>query len=44
MRRSQIGAGMICAVMFSKDTTTGETLCDPNNPIVPGADDLPWPP
>jgi elongation factor G len=30
----QIGAGMICAVMGLKDTTTGETLCDPNNPIV----------
>ncbi len=29
-----IGAGMICAVMGLKDTTTGETLCDPNNPIV----------
>ncbi|MFT3889117.1 MAG: elongation factor G [Arachnia sp.] len=30
----QIGAGMICAVMGLKDTTTGETLCDPTNPIV----------
>ena len=30
----QIGAGMICAVMGLKDTTTGETLCDPANPIV----------
>ncbi|WP_370585707.1 elongation factor G [Tessaracoccus sp. MC1627] len=30
----QIGAGMICAVMGLKDTTTGETLCDPGNPIV----------
>jgi len=29
-----IGAGMICAVMGLKDTTTGETLCDPANPIV----------
>ncbi|MDF1487003.1 elongation factor G [Tessaracoccus sp. HF-7] len=29
-----IGAGMICAVMGLKDTTTGETLCDPSNPIV----------
>ncbi|MBB1483773.1 elongation factor G [Tessaracoccus sp. MC1865] len=29
-----IGAGMICAVMGLKDTTTGETLCDPVNPIV----------
>ena len=25
-----IGAGMICAVMGLKDTTTGETLCDPS--------------
>ncbi len=29
-----IGAGMICAVMGLKDTTTGETLADPGNPIV----------
>ncbi len=29
-----IGAGMICAVMGLKDTTTGETLCDPANPII----------
>ena len=29
-----IGAGMICAVMGLKDTTTGDTLCDPQNPIV----------
>ncbi|SHJ38584.1 elongation factor G [Tessaracoccus bendigoensis DSM 12906] len=29
-----IGAGMICAVMGLKDTTTGETLCDPSSPIV----------
>ena len=29
-----IGAGMICAVMGLKDTTTGETLCDPAKPIV----------
>ncbi|MDO4413410.1 elongation factor G [Cutibacterium sp.] len=29
-----IGAGMICAVMGLKDTTTGETLCDPQNPII----------
>ena len=29
-----IGAGMICAVMGLKDTTTGETLCDPSNPII----------
>ena len=30
----EIGAGMICAVMGLKDTTTGETLCDPGNPII----------
>ena len=30
----QIGAGMICAVMGLKDTTTGETLCDPAAPII----------
>ena len=29
-----IGAGMICAVMGLKDTTTGETLCDPQRPII----------
>ena len=29
----QIGAGMICAVMGLKNTTTGDTLCDPTNPI-----------
>ena len=29
-----IGAGMICAVMGLKDTTTGETLCDQANPII----------
>ena len=30
----QIGPGMICAVMGLKNTTTGETLCDPANPII----------
>ena len=29
-----VGAGEIVAVMGLKDTTTGETLCDPANPIV----------
>ena len=29
-----VGAGDIVAVMGLKDTTTGETLCDPANPIV----------
>ncbi len=31
---SEIGAGMICAVMGLKDTTTGETLCDTQSPII----------
>ncbi|WP_203568637.1 elongation factor G [Aestuariimicrobium ganziense] len=31
---AEMGAGMICAVMGLKDTTTGETLCDPANPII----------
>ncbi len=31
---SEIGAGMICAVMGLKDTTTGETLSDPTAPII----------
>ena len=30
----EIGAGMICAVMGLKNTTTGDTLCDQANPIV----------
>ena len=30
----QIGPGMICAVMGLKNTTTGETLCDPANPVI----------
>ncbi|TAK70084.1 MAG: elongation factor G [Actinomycetota bacterium] len=31
---SAVGAGQIVAVMGLKDTTTGETLCDPANPVV----------
>ena len=31
---SSVGAGDIIAVMGLKDTTTGETLCDPSNPVV----------
>ena len=35
MRRStSVGAGHIVAVMGLKDTTTGDTLCDPANPVV----------
>ncbi|WP_296135710.1 elongation factor G [uncultured Tessaracoccus sp.] len=30
---AEIGAGMICAVMGLKNTTTGDTLCDQTNPI-----------
>ena len=29
-----VGAGEIVAVMGLKDTTTGETLCDPSSPVV----------
>ncbi len=29
-----VGPGQIVAVMGLKDTTTGETLCDPTNPVV----------
>lgn len=38
-----IGAGMIIAVMGLKDTTTGETLCDPANPVVLESMDFPAP-
>ena len=38
-----MGTGMICAVMGLKDTTTGETLCDPANPIVLESMDFPSP-
>ncbi len=31
---ASVGAGDIIAVMGLKDTTTGETLCDPSHPIV----------
>jgi elongation factor G len=30
----QVGAGDICAVIGLKQTTTGDTLCDPNNSVV----------
>ncbi len=39
----QIGAGMIIAVMGLKDTTTGETLCEPANPVVLESMDFPAP-
>ncbi len=38
-----MGAGMICAVMGLKDTTTGETLCDPQHPIVLESMEFPKP-
>jgi len=38
-----MGAGMICAVMGLKDTQTGETLCDPANPIILESMDFPKP-
>jgi elongation factor G len=38
-----IGAGMICAVMGLKDTTTGETLCDPQHPVILESMDFPAP-
>ena len=40
---AEIGAGMIIAVMGLKDTTTGETLCDPQNPVVLESMDFPAP-
>ena len=36
-------AGMICAVMGLKDTTTGETLCDNDKPVILEAMDFPNP-
>lgn len=39
----EIGAGMICAVMGLKETTTGETLCDPANPIILESMEFPAP-
>ncbi len=38
-----MGAGMICAVMGLKDTSTGETLCDPQHPIVLESMEFPKP-
>ena len=39
----EIGAGMIVAVMGLKDTTTGDTLCDPQNQVVLESMDFPTP-
>jgi elongation factor G len=40
---ASVGAGQIVAVMGLKDTTTGETLCDPAKPIVLESMDFPAP-
>jgi elongation factor G len=37
------GAGMIIAVMGLKDTTTGNTLCDPSNPVILESMEFPAP-
>jgi elongation factor G len=37
------GAGMIIAVMGLKDTTTGDTLCDPAKPVILESMDFPDP-
>lgn len=39
----EIRAGDICAVVGLKDTITGDTLCDPNHPIVLESMDFPEP-
>ena len=41
--RDFAGAGMIVAVMGLKGTTTGETLCDPDKPVVLESMDFPDP-
>ena len=38
-----VGAGEIVAVMGLKDTTTGDTLCDPANPVILESMDFPAP-
>src|SRR5215216_2380783 len=40
---ASVGAGQIVAVMGLKDTTTGETLCDPSSPAVLESMDFPAP-
>jgi elongation factor G len=40
---ASVGAGQIVAVMGLKDTTTGETLCDPANQVVLESMDFPAP-
>ncbi|HET7302058.1 MAG TPA: elongation factor G [Candidatus Saccharimonadales bacterium] len=41
---TEVSAGDIAAIVGLKGTTTGNTLCDPNNPIVLEAIDFPEPP
>ncbi len=41
--KDNAGAGMIIAVMGLKDTTTGNTLCDPAKPIILESMDFPDP-
>ncbi len=41
---SEVGAGDIAAIVGLKATTTGNTLCDPNNPIVLESIEFPEPP
>ena len=41
---TEVGAGDIAAIVGLKGTTTGNTLCDPNNPIVLESISFPEPP
>ncbi|MGE5763858.1 MAG: elongation factor G [Mycobacterium leprae] len=41
--RQGVGAGQIVAVMGLKDTTTGDTLCDPTAPVILESMDFPAP-
>ena len=41
---TEVAAGDIAAIVGLKGTTTGNTLCDPNNPIVLESIDFPEPP
>ena len=41
--KDSAGAGMIIAVMGLKDTTTGDTLCDPDKPVILESMDFPDP-
>ena len=41
--KDSAGAGMIIAVMGLKNTTTGDTLCDPDKPVILESMDFPAP-